>query len=351
MPRSRLTRGLALTAALAVAAVTAGCSSASPSGGSSAPDEPVTLTVYTDQHAELVEALTAAYTDKTGVKFNIQQDATAGQIQAEGKASPADIFLSEDPAPVAQLGKAGLLSTIDKKTLSQVRPWLNSGEGQWVAYAARTRVLYYNPSVIAEAELPKTLADIVDPAYQGAFAYAPSGAFVATTQYLISTIGEAKTTEFLTALKANGVNEHKNGNVRDTVEAGKHAMGLSNHYYWWIKAAEVGGPENMASKIYHFPETDAGNLVLSSGAAILKSSKHHDAAAAFVEWLTSADGGQKILATGDIDRSGAQYPAAVGVSSKLVGSLDDIASPHFDMDIFGDQSEAADLLKKLGMSD
>lgn len=349
MPSTRLTRALAAAAALAVIGVTAGCSS--PASEDDAGAAPATLTVYTDQHAELIETLTAAYTEKTGVQFKIQQDATVGQIEAEGKASPADVFLSEDPGPVAQLGKAGLLSPIDDSTLEQVRPWLNSGEGLWVAYAARTRVLYYNPSLIAEAALPKTLADIVEPAYQGKFAYAPSGAFVATTQYLISTIGEAKTAEFLTALKANGVNEQKNGNVRDTVEAGKHALGLSNHYYWWIKAAEVGGPGNMTSKIYHFPESDPGNLVLSSGAAILKSSEHQKAAADFVDWLTSPDGGQQLLATGGIDRSGAQYPAAVGVSSSLVGSLDDIASPHYDMDVYADQSQAATLLKKLGISD
>lgn len=361
MPGPRLKRRLG--AALATAAaftVVAACSSAptgeagatASAGGSatSGSSGTATLTVYTDQHAGLITSLTSAYTKQTGVRFDIQQDASAGQIEAEGKASPADVFLSEDPGPVAQLGKAGLLEPVAEATMKQVMPGLSSEKDLWVAYAARSRVLYYNPKLISEGDLPKTLLDITDPQYKGKFAYAPSGAFVATTQYLLSTIGKEKTTDFLTQLKANGVNEQKNGNVRDTVEAGKHAMGLSNHYYWWIKAAEVGGPDKMTSKIYHFPEVDPGNLVLSSGAGVLKNSKHQDEAAAFLAWLTRADGGQQVIASGDIDISGAQYPVAPDVASAIVGSLSDIKSPTYDMDIFADQSQAQELLKGLGLS-
>lgn len=172
---------------------------------------------------------------------------------------------------------------------------------------------------------------------------------MATTQYLLSTIGKAKTTTFLKAIKANGVNEQKNGNVRDTVEAGKHAMGLSNHYYWWVLAAEKGGPSKLTSKIYHFPETDPGNLILSSGAGVLKSSKHAAAAQKFLSWLTAKDGGQQIVA-GPVDVSEGQYPVAPGVSSTVVGSLSAIKSPRYDMDLFADSSQAEDLLKQLGMS-
>ena len=348
---STLSRRVVAAIAVASLAAMTGCSAADAGSDPSASvDDPTTLTVYTDQHAELIEGLTKAYTDKTGVKFNIQDDATVGQIEAEGAAAPADIFLSEVAAPVAQLGKMDLVSPIDEATLDQVQPGLSSEEQQWVAYAARTRVLFYNPEEIDEADLPEKLMDITEPEFKGKFAWAPSGAFVATTQYLISTIGEDETRTFLTGLKENGVNEQKNGNVRDTVEAGKHAMGLSNHYYWWIKANEVGGPDEMTSKIHHFPEADAGNLILSSGAAVLKSSEQQEASADFVKWLTAADGGQKLIAEGDIDISGAQYPVAKGTESKFVGSLTDIKSPDYDMDIMADQAEAENLLKSLGMS-
>ncbi|MEO7348660.1 MAG: extracellular solute-binding protein [Terrimesophilobacter sp.] len=350
MFRLHARRLTAVVAAVAVVLAMAGCASNDATPGNSDAAAPVTLTIYSDQHASLVTALTEAYTAETGVKFNIQQDATFGQIEAEGAASPADIFLSEDPSPVAHLAKAKLLEPLDASTMEHVQPGLSDPNNLWVAYAARTRVLFYNPTLISEADLPKSLLEIADPKYKGEFAWAPSGAFVATAQYLISTIGIEKTTAFLTAIKSNGIDEQKNGNVRDTVEAGKHAMGLSNHYYWWVKAAEVGGAANMTSKIYHFPETDAGNLVLSSGAAILASSKHKAEAAKFLGWLTEATAGQKIVAGGDIDTSEGQYPVALGTSSAIAGSLGDIKSPMYDMSIYGDQSEAENLLKKLGIS-
>ncbi len=310
----------------------------------------MTLTVYTDQHADMIEGLTKAYTDQTGVTFKIQNDASVGQIQTEGSASPADVFLSEDPMPAAQLGAAGLFVPVDPATLAQVRPGLSSGKGLWVAYAARARVLVYNPKLIGEDELPATLAEIVDPQYKGKLAWAPSGAFVATTQYLLSTQGIDATKAFLEGVKANGVNEKKNGNVRDTVEAGTHAMGLTNHYYWWILAAQKGGPDQLASKIYHFPTEDPGNLILSSGAGILATSKHIDEAQKFLAWLTSPDGGQKVIADAPISTSGAQYPVATGVASSIVGDLSEIKSPTYDMDLLAEADQAKDLLKELGMS-
>lgn len=342
---------LATVALLAVTGAACGSDGGSTGATGSTGTKPkATLTIYTDQHADLIAALTKAYTAKTGVKFDIQNDATVGQIQAEGKASKADVFLSEDPGPAAQLGAAGLLSKVDAATLKQVRPGLSSAKGLWVAYAARSRVLYYNPTIISERSLPKTLADIIKPVYKGKFAWAPSGAFVATTQYLIETEGLAKTKTFLEGIKANGVNEHKNGNVRDTVEAGKHAMGLSNHYYWWVLASQKGGPTKLTSRIYHFPTVDPGNLILSSGAGILASSKHQAEAQAFLAWLTAADGGQHLIATASADVAEAQYPIAPGVVSKISGDLGDVKSPRFDMDELADSTQAENLLKELGMA-
>lgn len=344
--------GLA-AAAVGMTAVLTACGSPSGSGGGGSSDQgsaSSTLTVYTDQHAELVKALTERYTKKTGVEFNIQNDATVGQVQAEGGAGRADVFLSEDPGPVAQLSAAGLFAPVDRSTVQHVRPGLSSAKGTWVAYAARSRVLYYNPKKITVNQLPKTLADIADPTYKGKLAWAPSGAFVATTQYLLETQGEAKTKAFLQGIKANGVNEQKNGNVRDTVESGKHAMGLSNHYYWWVLAGQQGGPEKLTSKIYHFPAKDAGNLILSSGAGVLKSSKHQAEAQKFLSWLTAKDGGQQLIATAPADVAEAQYPVAPGVSSRIAGDLGDIRSPSFDMDKLAHSAQAEDLLKQLGMS-
>lgn len=309
------------------------------------------LTIYSGQHEALVKAITDAFTKDTGIKVTIRagEDAElANQIIEEGAHSPADLFVSEEPGPVGLLATKGLLSPVDPATLKEVDQRLVPSTGDWLPYAARSRVIYYNPKLISEADLPHSIMDLTQPQWKGKFAYAPSGAFTATVSYLIDTIGSAKTLTWLEGIKANGVNEQANGKVRDSVEAGQHAFGLSNHYYWYILAAQKGGADKLTSKVYYFDHPDAGGLLLPSGAAVLKSSKHQAEAQEFLKWLGSADGGQQVIA----DSTAAQFPVAPGVVSKTPGlpALADLKAPDVDSTIFSDTTEAQALIIKAGIS-
>jgi iron(III) transport system substrate-binding protein len=320
---------------------------ASCGGGGS--DKNDTLTIYNGQHEELVTQLTEAFTKETGIEVDVRSgdDADlASQIREEGEKTKADVLLTEEPGPAAMLDKAGLLAPVDKQTLADVDPRLVPSSGDWTPYAARSRVLIYNPKMISENELPKSVLELTDPRWKGKFAYAPSGAFAATTAYLVATIGEQKTLAWLKGIRANGVNEQKNGKVRDTVEAGQHAFGLTNHYYWWVLAKEQGGQDNLTSRLHYFTHPDAGGLVLASAAAITKNASHPADAQRFLSWLTSSDGGQKIIAT---DPS-AQYPVAKGVVSGVgLAPLAQLESPRFDSSEFADMEQAKALMIKAGL--
>ncbi len=310
-----------------------------------------TLTIYSGQHAALVQALTAAFTKATGIKTTIRagEDAElANQIIEEGAGSPADLYLSEEPGPVGLLDSKGLLAKVDPATLKEVDQRLVPSTGDWLPYAARSRVLYYNPKLISAADLPHSIMDLTQPQWKGKFAYAPSGAFTATVSYLIDTIGSDKTLEWLKGIKANGINEQTNGKVRDSVEAGQHAFGLSNHYYWYILAAQKGGADKLTSRVYYFDHPDAGGLLLASGAGVIKASKHQAEAQEFLKWLGSADGGQQVIA----GAQAAQFPVAPGVVSTTPGmpSLADLKAPNVDSSIYADTTEAQALIIKAGMS-
>ncbi|MBN9610034.1 MAG: hypothetical protein BGO26_04625 [Actinobacteria bacterium 69-20] len=336
-----------------------GTSGRSDSGSSTAtntviPDQPVgnaTLTIYSGQHEALVQALTAAFTKATGIKTTIRagEDAElANQIIEEGAASPADLYLSEEPGPVGLLDSKGLLAKVDPATLQEADQRLVPSTGDWLPYAARSRALFYDPKLISEADLPHSIMDLTQPQWKGKFAYAPSGAFTATVSYLIDTIGSDKTLDWLKGIKANGINEQTNGKVRDSVEAGQHAFGLSNHYYWYILAAQKGGADKLASRVYFFDHPDAGGLLLASGAGVIKASKHQAEAQEFLKWLGSADGGQQVIA----GAQAAQFPVAPGVVSKTPGmpSLADLKAPNVDSSIYADTTEAQALIIKAGMS-
>jgi iron(III) transport system substrate-binding protein len=208
-------------------------------------------------------------------------------------------------------------------------------------------VIYYDPAQITPDQLPKSILDLSEPQWKGRFAYAPTGAFTATVSYLISSIGADKTLDWLEGIKANGVNEQKNGKVRDSVEAGQHAFGLSNHYYWWILANSKGGPSHLKSKIYYFDHADAGGLLLASGAGVVRSSTHQAEAQRFLAWLGSADGGQRLIASD----AAAQYPVAPGVQSKAgLQPLSELHAPKVDQSVFADTAAAKDLIIKAGIA-
>jgi iron(III) transport system substrate-binding protein len=347
-------RLIATGAVLATLAAGAACSNSGSSGSSGNgdstgdPNQP-TLTLYTGQHEETVDALVKAFTAKTGIGVTIRAGEDAdmvNQIVEEGAKTPADLYLSEEPGPIGVLAQRGLLSKVKASSMTALDPRLVPSSHEWMPYAARVRVMYYNPTLIKKSQLPHSILDLTKPEWKGRFAYAPSGAFVGTVSYLIHSIGAQRTLAWLKGIKANGINEQQNGKVRDTVESGKHAFGLSNHYYWWLLAEQKGGPDKLTSKIYYFDHPDAGGLILASGAGILASSKHQAQDQQFLKWLGSADGGQKVIA----ENSGAQYPADPKVHSKYgIGSVTDLVAPDVDQSVFADTGKAKDLILKAGI--
>lgn len=358
--RGPLARLLAVGTAAALALTLAACGSDSDgdtdTAGATDTDEttpgadPGPLTVYTGQHEDTVLALTDAFTAETGIRIVVRagDDAElANQLLEEGSGTPADLFLTEEPGPIGLVDSAGLLAAVDPDTLVGLDQRLVPSSGNWMPYAARSRVIFYNPDLIAEDDLPYSIMDLVEPEWAGRFAYAPSGAFTSTVSYLIGTIGKDATLEWLKGIKANGINEQKNGKVRDSVEAGQHEFGLSNHYYWYFLARDKGGAENLTSRVHYFDHPDAGGLLLASGAGILAASEHQQAAQQFLAWLASADGGQALIAQGE----SAQFPVATGVDSQAgLPSLSDLSIPDVaDPSVFADTSEAQQLIIDAGI--
>lgn len=351
--RSRNPRGphravLAVLGALALLLASCGGDGDGASDGGGDDGGTERLTVYFGQHEDLGHALADAFEDETGIGIDLRTGSDgelANQLIEEGDASPADLFVSEEPGPMAQVEQAGLLEPVDPETLEKVDQRFNPSNGNWLAYAARSRVIYWNPELIDEDDLPTSILDLTDPEWAGRFAYAPSGAFTSTVAYLIPTIGEDETLEWLKGIEANGINEEKNGRVRDSVEAGQHEFGLSNHYYWHILAATEGGADALTSRVHYMGGEDPGALLLASGAGVLSSSPNREAAQRFLSWLADPEGGQRVVA-----EETPQFPLAPGVESVHdLPSIDELDPPLFDQAILSDVSTARDLIIQSGI--
>src|SRR4051794_25036365 len=113
---------------VSVLAIVLGATACSSSGES---DE---LLVYNAQHESLTKEWIDAFTKETGIKVSSRQggDTELGnQLVAEGAASPADVFLTENSPAMAAVERAGLFADLDADTLDQVPSPYRPASGKW----------------------------------------------------------------------------------------------------------------------------------------------------------------------------------------------------------------------------
>lgn len=287
------------------------------------------IVVYNAQHESLAKEWAEAFTKETGIKVTLRNGGDSefsNQIVAEGKASPADVFLTENSPAMALVDAAGLFAPIDADTLALVPEQYRPSDGKWVGIAARSTVFVYNKDKLKEDQLPKSLLDLADPKWKGLWGASPSGAdFQAIVSALLELKGEEATAAWLKAMKENFKPFKGNSTVLKAVNAGQVDGGVIYHYYYFGDQNKTG--ENSKNVVqYYFKNQDPGAFVSVSGAGVLASSKHEKEAQAFVKWL-AGKGGQDILKNG----TSFEYAVGNGAESnpKLV-PLTDLQAPKID---------------------
>ncbi len=301
-----LTACSSATTATATAAGTSAGASAASSGAGADDSEPVeepldpeALVIYNAQHENLTQAWADEFsTLNGGVKVQLRNGSDlemANQLVAEGADSPADVFITENSPGMNVVEGAGLLASIDADTLSQIPSQFSPSTGKWIGVAARSTVFLYNTSKITEDQLPASLMDLAEPAWQGRWAASPSGAdFQAIVSAMYEMKGAAATEAWLTGMNDNFTAYKGNTTVMKAVNAGEIDGGVIYHYYWYGDQGKT--KENSANTALHFfGNQDPGAFVSVSGAGVLTSSPQQALAQSFVKFVASK-AGQQIVA-------------------------------------------------------
>ena len=336
--RPRWRRIVALVSALAVVAGATACSSSSDN------DE---LLIYNAQHESLTKEWIDAFTKETGIKVTYRQggDTELGnQLVAEGEASPADVFLTENSPAMAAVEKAGLFADLNADTLNQVPAQYRPATGKWTGVAARSTVFVYNKSKLQPDQLPKSLLDLEQPAWKGRWGGAPAKAdFQAIVSALLQLKGEQATAQWLAGMKTNAVIYNDNIATMKAVNAGEVDGGIIYHYYWFRDQAETKeGSGN--TELHYFRNQDPGAFVSLSGGGVLKSSKKPEQAQQFLRFITGK-AGQEVLEKG----TSFEYPVASGVpANPALPPLDSLAAPAIDPSTL-DAQKVTDLMTKAGL--
>ena len=264
------------------------------------------LVIYNAQHEELMTDVAKAFTEETGIDVELRNGKDlemSAQLVAEGKASPADVFLTENSPAMAQVENAGLFTELPQDALAPIPAMYRPRSGLWTGFVARATALVYNTDQVSEDELPDSILDLADPEWNGRISFSPTGAdFQAIVAAVLDLEGEEKTRAWLEGIKANGTVYDGNNVVLESVNSGESEVGIVYHYYWYRDQAESGDVSDN-SALYFFGNQDPGAFVSVSGAGILASSDHQVDAEKFVSYLTST-AGQQVLA----DSYALEYP-------------------------------------------
>ncbi len=271
-----------LIVGLAMVLVAAGCASG---------DNPNSLVLYSGRSEDLMAPLIDQFEEASGIRVEVKYEDSARLailISEEGANSPADLFLSQSPGAIGFVDQRGLLADLPAEILDLVVPNVRDDDGRWVGISGRQRVLVYNPDLVAEAELPDSIFDLVDPAWSDRLALAPAnGSFQDFITAMRATNGDQATEAWLAGIEANSpVSYPKNSAIVAAVGRGEVDAGLVNHYYN-IRALEEDPNQNSSN--HYFVEGDAGGVLIVTAAARLNSSERSDNADRFIRFLLDAE--------------------------------------------------------------
>ena len=331
----------AIGMAAALGALVAGC------GGSSSEDSS-TLTLYSSQHEPMTEALVQGFEEENGAEVQVrygEDEGLASQIEQEGDASPADVFLAENTPPLELLAGKELLAEVDSSALEQVPSQYSSPTGHWVGVAARATVMVYNPDLIAAGELPASILDLAEPEWKGKLAIAPTEPdFVPIVSAIKKLDGEAAAKSWLEGFSDNAKRYNDNEGIIAAVNSGQVAAGIINHYYWYEAAAEEG-KDKIASELYYFGNEDAGALINVSGAGALESSDDPDLAQEFLAYIVSEEGQTAMTESGDWEYPlNSEVPPPPGLKP-----FDTLEPPKVGPADLGDGSAPVELMQQVGL--
>ena len=269
------------------------------------------INIYSYRQPFLIQPLTDAFTEQTGIKVNVAylRKGMIERMKAEGKRSPADVVLTVDISRLAAVVEANLTQPVLNKTLEKNIPMIyRDPDNHWFGLTTRARIIYASKDKVSDGEVT-TYENLADPKWKGRICTrSGTNAYtVALTSAIIHHHGAEKAEEWLRSVK-NNLARKPQGNDRAQVKAiwaGECDISIGNTYYM---GKMLKDPEQKAwadSVRIVFPVFENGGTHVNiSGIALAKHSPNKENAVKLMEFLSSPEA-QKIYAFANFE-----YPIA-----------------------------------------
>jgi iron(III) transport system substrate-binding protein len=250
------------------------------------------VVVYTSVDQPFSQPVFAAFEQQSGIKvravFDTEETKSTGVLNrliAEANSPQADVFWSNDPVRPFVLVDRGLVAPYVSASAAGIPAAFKAADGAWTGIAARARVLLVNRNKVPADRMPKSIQDLIDPAWKGQIAIA-NPLFGTTTMHVAALFahwGDDKARAFLAALKANDVRiASSNGEVKRLVVAGEIAFGLTD-----IDDASEAAADGAAVEIIYPDQQSEGTPVMPTVVVLMKNAPHGDSAKQLVDYLLS----------------------------------------------------------------
>lgn len=312
------------------------------------------VNVYSARKEALIRPLLDAFTADSGIEVRLVTG-KAGQLHerlaAEGRNSPADVFLTVDAGNLHRAREAGLLRPVRSAVLEEAVParWRDP-DGYWFGFSLRARVLVYAADRVAPGEL-STYEALADPAWRGRILVRSSGnvynqSLIAS---LIAANGAEATEAWARGLVANMARTPKGGDTDQirAAAAGEGDVAIANTYYYGALAASDDPADRavVAATGVFFPNRDGrGTHVNVSGAGICAHAPNPESALALLERLAGPEA-QEAFA-----RLNHEFPVRAGVPvSGAVAAWGDVRMDDLPLAVLGARNrEAIELADRAG---
>jgi len=259
--------------------------------------------VFSGRHYNTDRSVYKKFADETGIKVRLIESTGISLIERlkrEGKNSQADLILLVDAARITNAAKAGLLQSIESKSLEKDVPvGLKDKNKEWYALTRRVRVMVANPKIVDISKI-NDYTDLADPSLKGKVCLrnrkSPYNQSLVANQIINK--GESKTKAWLGGMISNVSQPFFPGDISliRAVSKKKCGVGIVNHYYVARMLAGVNGRRDMLYARRTSVITPNPAHVNISAGGVAKYATNKAEAIKLLEYLASPSGSKGLAA-------------------------------------------------------
>jgi iron(III) transport system substrate-binding protein len=276
------------------------------------------VVVYVSHDQVFSEPILRDFERETGVTvkavYDTEETKSTGvmnRLIAEKNNPQADVYWANEPIRAEVLRQQGLTKPYRSAYATGIAEQFRDPQGHWTGFSARAR-MFIVPKTMADK--PASILAYADPRYKGSAVIA-NPLFGTTTAHMAALFvvwGDARATQFLEAMRANGVRfSSSNGESADLVARGGFRFALVDSDDLHSRQKQGAGVEGV------YPDQEEGGLgcfIVPNAVLLIQGGPHPDAGQLLVDYLLSPDTERKLAFSDAAQiplRDGVEAPPAV----------------------------------------